>query len=426
MQKTFKREQLSELGFPIATSLMEGGFIAVVAAKSFSVEPWVIAVISAAPMFGNLSSYFWNMVGAGRPKVPMITALQLLVLLCVLAIALSPRNAFGNTVLLCSVVMSRVLIAGIMTLRSVAWSLNYERSLRARITGRLQAITSLMVVLVTGAGGLLLDLSPLAFRFVFGGGAVLGLLGVWAFRGVTVQRESRQLVMERRGTRKGSNRNSFFFILRNDKLYARYQLHQFISGMANMALEPPLVYLLSKQINASYSASIGITMLIPFSLAMITMPFWARYLDRVHVAEFRARQNSLWVIGVLFMFVGAWQLSLVWLAIGRILTGIVNGGGNLAWQLGHNDFAPKDQLASYMSIHVTLTGVRGAFAPFLGMALYLGWSGKSYVPGSDGLGHWTFLVSAMLGLVAWRGFEKLRKDIRDLPPKRLTGTGPVP
>lgn len=419
VQKSFQREQLSELTLPLATSLMEGGFIAVVAAKSFNVEPWVIAVIAAAPMFGNLSSYFWNMVAAGRPKVPMISVLQVLALLCVLAIALSPRNAFGNAVLLVSVVTCRVLIAGIMTMRSVVWSLNYERAMRARITGRLQAITSLMVVVVTGLGGVLLDLSPQAFRFVFGGAAVMGLAGVWAFRGVTVQREARQLVLERRGNRKGSSRNSFFYILRNDPLYARYQLHQFTSGAANMMLEPPLVFLLSKQMNASYTESITITMLIPFSLAMATMPFWARYLDRVHVAEFRARQNALWVVGVLFMFVGAWQLSLWWLAIGRILTGIVNGGGNLAWQLGHNDFAPKDQLAAYMSIHVTLTGVRGAFAPFLGMALYLGWSGKSYVPGSDGLGHWTFLVAVVMGLLAWRGFDRLRRDIAGRPSPRL-------
>ncbi len=62
--------------------------------------------------------------------------------------------------------------------------------------------------------------------------------------------------------------------------------------------------------------------------------------------------------------------------MGRVITGIVNGGGSLAWQLGHNDFAPRDQLSTYMGIHVTLTGVRGAFAPFLGMALYLGWDAK--------------------------------------------------
>ncbi len=418
VRKSFRREQLSELTLPLATSLMEGGFVSVVAAKAFNVEPWVIAVISAAPMFGNLSSFFWTRIASGRAKVPMIGTLQILVLLCVVAIALSPRSHEGSWVLLTSVIMARILIAGIITVRSVTWSLNYDRVLRARATGRLQAITSLTVVLTTSLAGWALDARPENFRYVYGAGAVLGCIGVWIFRGVLVQGETRHRVLERRGTKEGGRRDSFITVLRADKLYARYQLHQFTSGIANMMLEPPLVYLVSKQLGASYVVSIGIVMLIPFTLNLTTMPFWARYLDRVHVAEFRARQNAGWVIGVLIMFWGAWTFSLVWLAVGRVITGIVNGGGSLAWQLGHNDFAPRDQISTYMGIHVTLTGVRGAFAPFLGMALYLGWDAQGYVPGSSGLSAWLFLVSAALGVVAWHGFDKLRKDVRSLPLNR--------
>ena len=94
------------------------------------------------------------------------------------------------------------------------------------------------------------------------------------------------------------------------------------------------------------------------------------------------------------------------------MNGIVNGGGSLAWQLGHNDFAPRDQLAAYMGIHVTLTGVRGAFAPFLGMALYLGWSQGTVLPEVQGLGPYLFIVSALLGVLAWRGFNTLRHEVR--------------
>ncbi len=77
VRKSFRREQLSELTLPLATSLMEGGFVSVVAAKAFNVEPWVIAVISAAPMFGNLSSFFWTRIASGRSKVPMMVTLQI-------------------------------------------------------------------------------------------------------------------------------------------------------------------------------------------------------------------------------------------------------------------------------------------------------------------------------------------------------------
>ena len=411
VQQSYRREQLTELTLPLALSLMEGGFVAVVAAKAFDVPPWVIAVISAAPMFGNLSSFFWNRIATGRPKVPMVVTLQVLVLLCVAAIAVSPRTGAATWVLLVSVVLSRVLIAGILTVRSVAWSLNYPRALRATATARLQALASLMVVVTTSVAGLVLDAHPENFRWLYAAGAVLGGLGVWAFRGVQVVGEKRHQVLERRSQRDPSNRNAFLAILRADPKYARYQWHQFVSGAAAMMLEPPLVYLVSKQIGASYVVSIGIVMLIPFTLNLATMPLWARYLDRVHVAEFRARQNALWVVGVLVMFWGALSLSLAWLALGRFITAIPNGGGSLAWQLGHNDFAPREQLSAYMGIHVTLTGVRGAFAPFLGMALYLGWDARGYVPGSTGLGAWLFMLSALLGLIAWRGFHILQKEI---------------
>ena len=93
-------------------------------------------------------------------------------------------------------------------------------------------------------------------------------------------------------------------------------------------------------------------------------------LDRVHVAQFRARQSLLWVVALILTMLGAVLGSILWLAISRIVMGIARGGGSLAWQLGHNDFAKPDQLSAYMGIHVTLTGVRGAIAPLSGMLLY--------------------------------------------------------
>jgi drug/metabolite transporter (DMT)-like permease len=67
-----------------------------------------------------------------------------------------------------------------------------------------------------------------------------------------------------------------------------------------------------------------------------------------------------------------------------------------------------------MGIHVTLTGVRGAFAPFLGMALYLGSDARGGLPAVPGIGAGLFLVSAVLAVSAWRGFDRLR---RELPAK---------
>ena len=198
LRNSYRREQWTELSMPLATGLLEGGFVAVLAAKAFDAQPWMIAVISAASMFGNLSSFFWNRLAMGRAKVPVVTALQVVVLACVAAIALSPQSILGGWILVGAVVLSRLLIAGIITLRSIAWSLNYDRSLRARITGRLQATTSLMIVLATGLGSLLLDSHPESFRWLYAAGLLAGSVGVWAYSGVSLQGEKRHQVMERR------------------------------------------------------------------------------------------------------------------------------------------------------------------------------------------------------------------------------------
>lgn len=154
-------------------------------------------------------------------------------------------------------------------------------------------------------------------------------------------------------------------------------------------------------------------------LSELTLPLATSLMEGGFVAVVAAKAFNVqpWVIAVISAAPMFGNLSW-WLALGRVITGIVNGGGNLAWQLGHNDFAPRDQIATYMGIHVTLTGVRGAFAPFLGMALYLGWDAQGYVPGSTGLSAWLFLLSALLGVVAWRGFDTLRKDVRQRPLNR--------
>ena len=410
-QRAFRYEQLTEFTLPVAFTLLEGGLVGVIAAKIYQVSPAVLAVITAAPMFGNLSSFFWSRLANARTKVRFAVVVQTLTMLCVLAIALAPVTPAGAWLLVLGMVLSRLLIAGIITVRSVVWSLNYQRALRARTTGRLQVITSLVTVVVSSAIGPLLDADPGSFRWVYLGGALIGMVGIYFFSRVNVIGESRQRVLERRASRnQRTEQLGFLEILRRDKRYARYQLYQFTAGSANMIIEAPLVFLVTRELNASYTVSIALTMVIPFAISLLTLPAWANYLDRVHVAEFRARQSILWIISQAVLWFGAFTGSLLWIGISRFVLGIARGGGALAWQLGHNDFADQQSLGAYMGVHVSLTGIRGATMPFLGMFLYLGidYSGIKLAGIGDGL----FLLAAALSVVSWWGFRRLHQQMQ--------------
>lgn len=408
IQRSFTYEKLSEFTLPGALVLLEGGVVGVIAAKVYDVEPFTLALISAAPMFANLSSLLWSKLASGRRKVPSMTVIQIVVMLCILAVAVSPINEMGAFILVSSMIFSRVCVAGLTTLRSVVWSLNYARHNRAKATSQIQMINSLVTVAISSVIGPFLDAFPSSLGLLYGCGALLGIVGIGFFSKVKVQGEAEQLIAEKQRHVEGEKKLGFMEILRKDKRFARYQLSMFGAGFGNMLMEAPLIFLITREMQASYTTSLMLVMVVPMVMSLVSLPLWAVYLDRVHVAQFRARQSVLWVIAQLLTFVGAMLGSITWLYVGRFIMGITRGGGTLAWQLGHNDFAPANQLAQYMGVHVTLTGLRGAIAPFIGIFLYSGWSGIEW----SGIGAWIFALAAAVSGLAGCGFNRLYQSMK--------------
>ena len=415
---SFRWEKLTECAFPITLVLLEGGVVGVIAAKVYQVSPLTLAIISAAPMFANLSSFAWNRVASGRPKVSLACLLQVGILLCVLAVAIAPINDTGAVVLVASMIISRILVAGLVTIRSVIWSLNYARSKRAQATGQLQMIASLVTVIIASAVGPFLDRYPDGMPWLYAVGVLAGLIGIAFFRRVTVIGEAEHLQKESEASSQRRQSVSFVRILRNDRRFAKYQMSMFAAGFGNMLIEAPLIFLITRELAASYATSIALTMVIPFTISLVSLPLWARYLDRVHVAQFRARQSLLWVVALILTMLGAVLGSILWLAISRVVMGIARGGGSLAWQLGHNDFAEPDQLSAYMGIHVTLTGVRGAIAPLLGMLLY------SNLGGISGDGAWVFALAAFICGLSGLGFNHLYRQMKSDGSIKLSAPAP--
>ena len=410
-RRNLRWEQLTELTLPASFALLEGSFCAILADKMFAAPGWVLALLTSAPMWANLSSVLWNPLTRGLPKVPTILVLQALALACLGIIALLPLagNQYGQlglAMLVAAMVLGRLLISGIITVRSVVWSLNYHRDVRARSTARLHTLTSLVTVSVASIAGWVLDNDPGYFRWIYLAGVLPGIVGIWCFWHVDVPGELRQRVEERRA-RRVATRSSLggFRILWSDRNYGRYMLHQFVSGIANMGIEAPLVYLVSRELGASFLASISLTLVIPFVTGLIALPFWAKFLDRSHVVRFRYIQSFYVLASTFLLWVGAELSSLFIIGVARVIGGLVRSAGGIAWQIGHNDFAPRAGLASYMSLHVTLTGIRGAVAPFLFMALYVG------VGDWDGWGAWVFIFATVIACISAYGFWKLKRDL---------------
>ncbi len=417
--EAYRRERTWTLTVNVAFAVTAGGFAAVVADKVWAVHPAVIAAVTAAPMFAHLSGALWARLGHGRPKIPLIAALTAASLVATGAIAFAPAAPAGAWVLVLGTLFANLLLSGILALKSTVWSLNYRRDARARVTARFNLMATGTLLLAAFVASMLLDREAVSFRAIYLAAALLGIAGVLAIARVPVVDEDAHLAIERDEHDKGSGsgaQRSMLAVLRGDRRYSRYLAWQFVLGTSNMMVEAPLVYLVSNQLGASYVVSIGLVTVVPLALTTLTLPLWAHVIDRVHIVEFRSRAALLWVGWQAAICIGAWQQSLAWLLLGRILLGLARGGGQLAWTLGHNDFASQRNLAAYMGLHVTLTGARGLFAPFLGMGLYVGWSRHEAlglaIPAFDGIGSGAFAIAVALSALSGIGFTRLWRQLR--------------
>ncbi len=457
-RQCYRHELVTSYTLPLAVAMMEAGVIGVIAEKIFDVGNMLLAVFSAAPMFSNLTSLLWARLARGRPKVRVINAMQIGVLGVLVAVAVLPISDAGGYLLAATYVIARCLIAGIITVRSAVWRANYPRRSRGQITARLSVVMTLCVLSASLAAALLLDADPRSFRVFYPAAALIAAVGVIAYSRVRVRRERDMLAFERRPAVRPTphgeqgpiyeydpqDTGGFWAVLKRDKTFRSYMTWQFMLGASNMMVEAPVIKLAadtSDQVgplrlfgdgamNVGFIVAIGLTQVIPVGLAMLTVGWWGKLLDRMHIAHFRARQGWLFVVSQGLTAIAAWLITqgnigqgLGVLAAARLFLGIGRGGGMIAWNLGHNDFASRRMVAVYMGIHVTLTGVRGAVFPFLGMALYAGWA-DTIVPfvgwriaGWAGLGTPAFAIAAALGTVGAVGYYMLSRKLRhaDVP-----------
>lgn len=443
---SYRHELIAGLTMSVPISLMTGSVVGVLAVKAFGASPEAFATIMAAEFFANLTSFLWAWLARGRRKVGFINRLQLLTLATIGAIALLPTHGAGAWVLTLLVVLTRCLLSGIVTVRSTVWRHNYPRSMRATVTGRLANLNSLIVAVVPLVGYALLDRNPEAFRLVYPASVLIGLIGVRSFSRVRLRGERELLRYERRPTARPQAKGeagsiyefdrdanpTFWQVLTQDRFFRSYMFWQFVSGSANMASETVVVFLLATittglgvgGVSLEYAVAILLSTAVPMAVATVTMSAWARVLDRMHIAAFRTRHAWVWVIDQVLNWIGAmvWYatesapLALGVFAVARLAQGAARGGGLLAWNLGHNDFADRRLVALYMGIHVTLTGIRGAIVPFAALYLFAGdaalpaWL-RQIAPSFDGIAPHVFLVAAACALCSEFGFRRLSRAV---------------
>ena len=407
----YARELRSAFFLPWAIAATEGSVIGFIVRKLFdgtvdaTLLNYTVGALIAAPALANITSFLWAMLSSGKQKIPFITALQLGVLIAVSLMAIAPRTPAGLIMLVSAAFAARILLTGIVTVRSTVWGVNYPVD-RARMTGKVQAVSVTINSLIAIGLGLSMQMSENSYRFLLPLGGIVALIGVGSYARIRVRGERMILRAERNASSKGQ-RSSLMNIVRvliDDREYRNYQICQLLIGMGNMMSWAPFVIIAKEQFGLDYLPGLILTQVIPLIMMPVFIPMWASLLDRVHVEQFRAMHS--WVfVGSFTLALLASQANMVSLMFAaQVLRGIAFGGGALAWNLGHLHYVKADRSSDYMAVHVTLTGLRGLTAPFIGVAIY-----NAFESSSPGEGSWVFAVGIAVITVGGLGFVHLAR-----------------
>jgi hypothetical protein len=407
----------------VGVGAVEGAVAAALVKASFAqaASPWLVdlalALVAGAPAYANLASFLFAAHQLGRDKIEWTVRWQALTLLAVMALAWVPAGAFGLWLTVLLVITARVGWVGVITLRAVVWRRNFPDAARARLASRLSALNAL---LMAGSGALLgwmLGHQPAAIPYFFTAVASIGLVGAWRYRSLRLRGHG---VLREREASARADRDlrpslaSFKRVLADDPVYREYMQSMFVFGSGNLMLPAPLLIVLGERLGLSPFAQVLLVGTLPLLILPFAIVLWARYYDRVHIIQFRSVHAWSFVSASVAFLVGCATGELAWLVAGSLLLGIGFAGGQLGWNLGHNDFSKPEQAALYMGVHVTLTGMRGLAAPLVGVALYRGV--ESIWPGQ---GYWSLIVPVVLNVVGAFSFLRLRRrhlDGRDRVP----------
>jgi MFS family permease len=435
---TFRAELLATALLMVAMATIEGGIIAVFAKQSFSGSVsdrtlnLTVGLLGAAAELANILSFVWSGVSQGKPKVQLLTRLMVVILICIVVIAMVPtRGLWALWTLLGLVLIARLCWSGVLTLRPTIWRANYPRHVRVNVVGVLAGIQVLMVAIVGISLAAVLDKHPDAYRYFLPSAVVVALVGVWVYSRIRVRREGKLLREENdeggwgvgggvggagKVMRPWQGPGVVLRVLREDRWYAQFMLWMFVLGFANLTVTPTLVISLKEEFHFGHLESVLITSSIPCIATLLAIPLWRRFLDRSHVVHFRAIHAWVFVLASVAYCIGAWQDTVGWYFAGATLMGIGFGGGSLAWNLGHVDFAPPSQTSKYMATHVTLNGVRGLLAPIAVTSAYEALKAK----GLDA--HlWVQVVALGISVVGAAGFVHLRYAMGKLVEARPRG-----
>ncbi len=254
---------------------------------------------------------------------------------------------------------------------------SYKHENFSKLYGYASTANKIIMLAATFLFGLLLDFKSYSYTFVYPFLALLGIASIYILTQIKYQAPVIQKTGSILISLKKVQKN-LISIIKTNKPFRDFEIGFMFYGFAWLVSIAVIAMFLKNELKLSYS---GIAFYKNFytTVSIILTPFFGKLMGKVSPRKFAVYTFLMMLFYLLFMgltqvfpaYVEIFNIKIYWsLLISFLSYGIFGAMMGILWYIGSAYFSKDKDAADYQSIHLSLTGFRGAFAPLVGIFFY--------------------------------------------------------
>ena len=239
-------------------------------------------------------------------------------------------------------------------------------------------INKVMMMISTFLFGLLLDYNNYAYTYIYPLVAILGITSIFILTKIDYRVVESNIPHTNFYTAIVNSLKNMVSILRGNKPYRDFEISFMFYGFAWMATAAVITIFFEKALHLNYS-SIAFYKNAYNTLAILLLPYFGKLIGKIDPRKFAAFTFGFMLLHLFFLglteyydvYVQVLGIKIYYSLIASyIFYGLFAATMALLWYIGSAYFCKDDEVSSYQSVHLTMTGFRGIFSPLVGIFFY--------------------------------------------------------
>jgi len=264
-----------------------------------------------------------------------------------------------------------------MPLMNMILKQNYTNKNFGTLYSKVATVNKLVVVISTFMIGLFLDMENYSFRYIYPVTAILSIIGRYIFLKIPYrdnsidakQPMSKSLII---------SVTNMIGIIKKNKPYRDFELGFMFYGFSFMIAWPVMTIFFNDVLKLNYS-SVAFYKNQATLMSLLVLPFMGKYLSKTDPRKFGIYTFLALMFFLIFIATTEyWRASFelfnitfyISLLLAHTFLAIFFAMMLLLWNIGSVYFCNNEDVSTYQSIHMTMTGVRGLICPLIGVGIY--------------------------------------------------------